>query len=245
MLQPLRLLYDRLYEYFGPQGWWPTTPLGETRPRYYPGEGARVLSSREQWEIVVGAILTQNTAWHNVEQALHALCARQVLDLAALSKLDRSELARLIRPAGYFNQKARRLHQISQYILEHHGGTPSLLKRPLEALRRELLALNGIGPETADSILLYAAQYPAFVVDAYTRRICARLGLAGEATDYAELQSRFVRALPSDPVLFNEYHALLVKHATTYCKARPLCSSCFLRGQCPHPIPGKTTEGNT
>ena len=245
MQQPLRLLYDRLYQYFGPQGWWPTTPSGETRPRYYPGEGARSLSSREQWEIVVGAVLTQNTAWHNVEQALHALCSRQVLDLVPLSNLDRAELARLIRPAGYFNQKARRLHLISQFILEHHGDTTSLLKRPLEALRQELLALNGIGPETADSILLYAAQYPAFVVDSYTRRICARLGLVDLSINNAELQSRFVQALPADPVLFNEYHALLVKHATTFCKAKPLCDSCILRRQCPHPMREKTTEENT
>ena len=245
MQQPLRLLYDRLYQYFGPQGWWPTTPSGETRPRYYPGEGARFLSSREQWEIVVGAILTQNTAWHNVEQALHALCSRQVLDLVPLSNLDGKELARLIRPAGYFNQKARRLQQISQYILEHHGDTASLLKRPLEALRQELLALNGIGAETADSILLYAARYPTFVVDSYTRRICVRLGLVDLSISNAELQSRFVQALPADPVLFNEYHALLVKHATTFCKAKPLCNSCFLRRQCPHPMRGKTTEENT
>ena len=245
MQQPFRILYDRLYEHFGPQGWWPTTPSGETRPRYYPGEGARTLSSREQWEIVVGAILTQNTAWRNVEQALHALCSRRVLDLAALSTLDRAALTALIRPAGYFNQKAQRLQNIAHYILEHYGDTAALLERPLESLRPELLALNGVGPETADSILLYAAQYPSFVVDSYTRRICARLGLVDESIGYTELQKRFVQALPADPVLFNEYHALLVKHATTYCKARPLCTSCCLHQQCPHPGRRKTMENET
>ncbi len=235
MQPPFRILYDRLYEHFGPQGWWPTTPLGETRPRYYPGRGARSLSTREQWEIVVGAILTQNTAWHNAEQALHALCARRLLDLAPLSSLDRKVLAGLIRPSGYYNQKTRKLKQIARYILAHYGDTAALLERPLETLRPELLALNGIGPETADSILLYAAQYPTFVVDAYTRRICARLGLVDASIGYSELQARFARALPSDPVLFNEFHALLVKHATTYCKAEPLCRSCCLRRQCPFP----------
>ena len=203
------------------------------------------MSNREQWEIVVGAILTQNTAWHNVEQALQALGARRMLDLAPFSSLDRTALAELIRPAGYYNQKAQRLQHIAHYILEHHGDTAALLERPLESLRPELLALNGIGPETADSILLYAAQYPSFVVDSYTRRICARLGLVEPSIGYAELQSRFVQSLPADSVLFNEYHALLVKHATTYCKAKPLCESCFLRRQCPRPKRGKTMEENT
>ena len=230
---PLDRIYQQLYEHFGPQGWWPTTPSGQTRPRYYPGVDHRNLSPSEQWEIIVGALLTQNTAWHNVEQALAALSARRALDLEALQNMDLDELALLIRPSGYYNQKAHRLQHIARYIAEHYeGNIASLLGRPVAPLRRELLALKGIGPETADSILLYAARYPVFVVDAYTRRICARLGLAEEQASYSALQALFVDKLPADPVLFNEYHALLVKHATVYCRARPQCPSCCLKRRC-------------
>ncbi len=226
-------IYRQLHDHFGPQGWWPTTPPGETRPRYHPEAARRQPDERQQWEIVVGAVLTQNTSWHNVEQALAALSTRKALDLPALHALKVDELAALIRPSGYYNQKTRRLQNIARYIVQNYGGsTAALLRRPAAALRRELLSLKGIGPETADSILLYAARYPFFVVDAYTRRICARLGLADADASYAELQTLFMDKLPADDVLFNEYHALLVKHAVTYCKVNPLCASCCLRRRC-------------
>ena len=232
MNNAIRSTYQQLYKHFGPQGWWPTTPPGETRPRYYPG-ASRCLDERGQWEVIVGAILTQNTAWRNVEQALEALSARQVLGLAALRALEVDELAALIRPALYYNQKARRLQDIASYITQNYrGSTATLLQRPGPALRRELLSLKGIGPETADCILLYAARYPFFVVDAYTRRICSRLGLADESATYPELQALFMDKLPPDSDLFNEYHALLVQHAVTYCKSKPLCDSCCLKSRC-------------
>ena len=233
MNKSFRRLYQQLYRHFGPQGWWPTTPRGETRPRYHLGTDRRTLEEREQWEIIVGAILTQNTSWHNVEQALAALSARQALDLPALLALDVDELAELIRPSRYFNQKAHRLQDIARYIDENYrGSTAALLRRPAVLLRRELLSLKGIGPETADSILLYAAQYPFFVVDAYTQRICSRLGLAAANVTYAKLQTLFMDKLPADDDLFNEYHALLVKHATAYCRTKPLCDSCVLKKHC-------------
>ena len=229
---PIRNTYQQLYEHFGPQGWWPTTPPGDIRARYYPGI-TRLLDEPQQWEIIVGAVLTQNTAWHNVEQALEALSARQALELAALHALEVDELAALIRPSLYYNQKARRLQDIASYIIENYcGSVAALLQRPGKPLRRELLSLKGIGPETADSILLYAAGYPFFVVDAYTRRLSSRLGLAAEDATYAELQALFMDKLPSDSDLFNEYHALLVQHAVTYCRKKPRCDSCCLKSHC-------------
>ena len=230
----LQRIFRDLYNHFGPQGWWPTTPPGETRPRYYPESGRGPLSERDRWEIAVGAVLTQNTSWRNVVQALEALSARGALDLDGLLAVEPGQLARLIRPALYYNQKSARLRGIAQYILDHYGGsTAALMGRPPGALRPELLALKGIGPETADSIMLYAAGYPVFVVDTYTRRICSRLGLAPGSASYAELQSLFMDKLPADAVLYSEYHALLVKHATVYCKTRPVCESCCLRARCP------------
>ena len=230
----LQRTFRDLYDHFGAQGWWPTTPPGQTRPRYFPGASRRQLSERDQWEIVVGAVLTQNTSWRNVVQALEALSSRGALELDGLLALDPDELARLVRPALYYNQKSARLRGIAQYIRDHYGGsTAALLARPAAALRPELLALKGIGPETADSIMLYAARYPFFVVDTYTRRICGRLGLAPAAASYADLQALFMDKLPADAVLFSEFHALLVKHATEYCRARPVCESCCLRARCP------------
>ena len=230
----LQELYTLLYERFGPQGWWPTTPPGETFPRYYPGEVRRRLSEAEQWEIVIGAVLTQNTAWRNVEQALSNLSELRLLDLRAFSALEVGELAGLIRPAGYYNQKADRLHRIARYISGRYQRLEPFLARPPDLLRRELLGLKGIGPETADSILLYAARYPFFVIDAYTRRILERLGLVQEGLKYEELQSIFETRLPGDPDLFNEYHALLVKLGTTHCRTRPQCRDCCLKGICRH-----------
>ena len=228
-------VYADLHACFGSQGWWPTTPPGEIRPRYYPGSARDRLSPGEQWEIAVGALLTQNTAWCNVEQALANLSTRSLLDLPAMAALPADELALLIRPSGYYNQKARRLHHLASYIIDIYGGDiGNLLSRPPAELRRELLALEGIGPETADSILLYAARYPFFVIDAYTRRIFGLLGRLDPDLKYAEMQSIFMDHLPRDPDLFAEYHALLVKLATTSCKTRPQCADCCLRTSCRH-----------
>ncbi len=233
MKRDLWRIYQRLHAHFGPQGWWPTTPPGEKKPRYYPGEAGRLLSEAEKWEIAAGAILTQNTAWRNAERALEALCAAGALDLRVMAGLDEPELAALIRASGYYNQKARLLRELVRYIAENYQGRIGrLLQGEPGAVRQELLSLWGIGPETADSILLYAGGHPVFVVDAYTRRICTRLGLVGEDIGYAVLQESFMEELPGEAALFNEYHALLVRHAVVYCRTEPLCASCCLRQWC-------------
>jgi endonuclease-3 related protein len=233
MKREVRRLYQQLHRHFGPQGWWPTTPPGATRPRYYPGQLGRFLSEGERWEIAAGALLTQNTAWRNVELALEALHRRGALALPSLLALEERELAALIRPSGYYNQKARRLQHLARHLAAHHQGELGrLLAGPVQAARRELLALPGVGPETADSILLYAGGHPVFVVDAYTRRICTRLGWVEEGIGYAALQALFMENLPASPELFNEYHALLVKQAVTCCRARPDCGPCPLREGC-------------
>lgn len=233
MKSEFRRLYQQLHRHFGPQGWWPTTPPGETRPRYYPGQVGRSLSEGERWEIAVGALLTQNTAWRNAELALEVLHRNGALALTELAGLEEHQLAALIRPSGYYNQKARRLQHLAGHLATHHQGELGrLLAGPTGAVRPELLALPGIGPETADSILLYAGDHPVFVVDAYTRRICSRLGWVEEGIGYAALQGLFTKHLPARAALFNEYHALLVRHAISYCRPRPLCGECPLRRRC-------------
>ncbi len=235
MNSELGRLYQQLHGHFGPQGWWPTTPPGQLRPTYYPGQVERSLGEAERWEIAVGALLTQNTAWRNVELALEALHRRGALALPALLALEERELAALIRPSGYYNQKARRLRQLAGHLADRHQGRlANLLAGPTAQVRAELLALPGIGPETADSILLYAGGHPVFVVDAYTRRICSRLGWVGEEIGYAALQALFAEHLQATAALFNEYHALLVKQAVTYCRVRPTCGVCPLRAGCRH-----------
>jgi len=179
--------------------------------------------------MIVGAVLTQNTAWMNVEKAIARLKARQVLTLEALRRLPEKELAQLIRPSGYFNVKARRLKAVVAFIYESHGGD---LDRMFSAdgaqLRKTLLSVKGLGPETVDSILLYAGGLPFFVVDAYTRRIFERHRLIDEKRSYPEIQNDFMSRLPHEADLFNEYHALLVKTAKIYCKKNPECSRCPL-----------------
>jgi len=203
-------LYDRLLAAFGPRGWWP----GDT-----------------EFEVMVGAILTQNTAWTNVKKAVDNLKAAGLLNPEALDRLTSNELAALIKPSGYYNVKAVRLKNLVRLVQAAGGGDPPLLlKRPPEQLRADLLALKGVGPETADSILLYAAGRPLFVIDAYTRRILGRHGLAEGDETYDHLQALFMDHLPADPALFNEYHALLVHLGKHYCRPNPRCSGCPLEG---------------
>ncbi len=182
----------------------------------------------------MGAILTQNTAWSNVERALAGLRARGLLGLEALLALERAALEGLLRPAGTFRVKARRLRAFLEFVRDELGGRVEALERgDAQAWRRRLLQVRGIGPETADVILLYAAQRPLFVVDAYTRRICARLGLAAPDAGYEELQRLFTSRLPPDAALFNDYHAQLVRLAKAACRSQPLCSACPLVDLCP------------
>lgn len=202
-------LYAALFRHFGPQRWWPAkTPL----------------------EVAVGAILAQNTAWSNVERALKRLAGVRLLNARRLHALSESELARLIRPAGTYRVKARRLKTFLMFLWERFGGRLGHLRSaPLRELRTDLLSVPGIGPETADAILLYAAGRPVFVVDAYTRRVLARHRLVQPDIGYEPLRALFERHLPSDPALFNEYHALLVAVGKRYCRKRPRCDSCPLR----------------
>lgn len=216
---PLPEVYRVLYDRWGPQGWWP----GQTR-----------------LEIIVGAILTQNTAWTNVEKAIRRLKKERALDLKVLRDADNAVLAEWIRSAGYFNVKARRLKSFVQMMYDHcRGSLNRLFARDTETLRGLLLDVNGIGPETADSILLYAGNRPVFVIDAYTRRFMIRHGWAPPDVTYDELATRFTGALPRDVRLFNEYHALIVMLGKTYCRTKPLCDQCPLRGFLPPGGPKK------
>lgn len=205
----LLTVHHVLYARFGPQGWWPAeTPL----------------------EVCLGAVLTQNTNWRNVELALAALKKPTELDFAQLFSLPEEELARLIRPAGYYNQKAKKLRLLMSWLDGRCGGDLALLESiPTKTLRGELLDIRGIGPETADSILLYALGRPVFVVDAYTRRVAARHGWVEPRVSYDDLAAFFTDSLPRDVSLFNEFHALFVRLAKDFCSKRnPRCHPCPL-----------------
>jgi endonuclease III related protein len=211
----LQDIYTRLYAHFGPQHWWP--------------------QSGGAFEIILGAILTQNTAWTNVEQALANLRRAGLLTPSRLHRARGARITRLIRPSGFFRLKTKRLQAFTHFLFEQHRGRLAhLFALDAEKMREELLEVYGIGPETADSIVLYAAHKATFVVDAYTRRICARLGLAKEDASYDELQQMFMTNLRRDPQMFNEYHALLVALGKSLCRKRaPRCSLCPLRQVCP------------
>lgn len=209
MKRNLDLIYRKLFENFGPQRWWPA----DTR-----------------FEVMVGAILTQNTSWSNVEKAIINLKKAGVLSLPKLNRLSHSKLAQLIRPAGYYNIKARRLKNFLQFLSVSYGGSfKNMLCQDTEILRQELLSVNGIGPETADSMLLYALDKPVFVVDAYTKRIFSRHGIVKSDSDYQAVQKLFMQKLKNNVKLFNEYHALIVRLGKDYClKRKPRCQICPL-----------------
>ncbi len=206
-------VYRRLLAARGHQRWWP----GET-----------------PYEVVVGAVLTQNTAWVNVERAIANLKAAGALDPHAIAALEHEALASLIRPAGYFNVKARRLRAVAEFLLREAGGDVSALGRGLdtEDLRALLLEIPGVGRETADSILLYALGRPVFVVDGYTRRIFGRMGVLDPTADYDDIRAFFESALRKDPALFNDYHAQVVIHGKETCRTRPHCDGCILWDLC-------------
>ncbi|MEF3193464.1 MAG: endonuclease III domain-containing protein [Halothiobacillaceae bacterium] len=203
--------YRRLDDAWGPQHWWP---------------GESVL------EIMVGAVLTQNTAWSNVERAIANLKAAGALSMQALLALPLDELAALIRPAGYFNVKARRLRALLEWVWDA-GGVEALSGWTDEKLRSGLLGVHGVGPETADDILLYAFGRPVFVIDAYTRRILGRLGLIEPTMGYEYLRVAIEAELGADVPLFNQFHALIVAHGKEVCRPRPRCERCVLADDCP------------
>ncbi len=221
-------LYHLLLDHFGHQRWW---PVDDT---YHVLRG-----SDPRFEIIVGAILTQNTAWSNVEKALDALKQHRALTLEAIATMRLQALKNLIQPSGFYNQKARRLRTISSSLLREYQADLSLFfSRETATIRDELLGFNGIGPETADSIVLYAGNKPVFVIDAYTRRISKRLPLPIEGDSYDVFQRFFEQTLqkkyPTKHLvsIYKEFHALLVKHAKTFCKKVPLCRDCPVRRSC-------------
>ncbi len=205
---PMRM-YEAMFEQIGPMGWWP----GRTR-----------------FEVCVGAILTQNTAWRNVKRAIANLKAARALNPVSMRDMDAAALAELIRPSGYYNVKARRLKNFVSMLFDDFGGSlDKLFALPAPELREKLLTVNGIGMETADSITLYAAKKPVFVADAYTRRIGGRHGLFAPDADYETMRLYFTERLPEDVALFNEYHALIVAVGNRYCGTTPDCGECPLR----------------
>ena len=205
------MVFDALLTRYGPQYWWP----GET-----------------PFEVIVGAILTQNTSWTNAARAITALKAGGKLSAAAIRATEIDQLAALIRPSGYFNAKARKLRAMAEFIGETADDLDARFRGDTETLRRALLAVHGVGPETADSILLYAAGRPVFVIDAYTVRIMSRLGLAGEKPDYDRLQRLFSANLEPDRARFNEFHALIVRLGKEVCRPTPRCPECCLNAVC-------------
>jgi len=206
--EELLKIYKLLDGYFGNLHWWPAV---------------------NPFEVMVGAILTQNTAWTNVEIAIKALRKRRLLTPAALLRIPENDLAEIIRASGYYHLKASRLKAFVRFFMDDYSGNVAAMKAErLPLLRAKLLGVRGVGSETADSILLYACQKPIFVCDAYTRRIFLRHGLIDEADDYDEIQSLVMASLPNDVNLFNQFHALIVVAAKTFCRKRPECADCPL-----------------
>jgi endonuclease-3 related protein len=201
-------MFQRLFDSFGPQYWWP---------------------AQTRFEVIVGAILTQNTAWKNVERSMEVLRKHSMLSPGKIHRTEREALAPLLRSSGYYNQKARKLKAFCAHLEDQWQGDLDLfLDQDMVTLRRELLQIHGVGPETADSIVLYAAHRPSFVVDAYTRRIVSRHGLLPPDSSYEALRRFFMDCLDPDVDVFQEFHALLVRVGHLYCRPRPLCEKCPL-----------------
>lgn len=205
-MKKLVKLYNALYKSFGPQHWWP---------------------ARTKFEIIIGAILTQNTAWSNAEKAIKNLARGGLLNPASIKYIKKKRLANLIKPSGYYNIKAGRLKNFVNFLFKKYGGSlEKMFRQNTESLRKELLDVKGLGRETVDSILLYAGRKPIFVIDAYTRRVLSRHDIVHNDSDYDSIQQLFMNNLPLEESLFGEYHALLVKLAKDVCKNKPECHSC-------------------
>ena len=207
----LNQIYKIFFKAYGEQYWWP----GDT-----------------PFEIAIGAILTQNVSWKNVETAIRNLKTEKLLSPKALYSAPDKKIAPLIRPTGYYNQKTKKINNFLKWFRNYNFSFKRLERVDLPALRDELLSINGIGPETADSILLYALSKNIFVVDAYTRRIFSRLGKFSEKSTYHEIQNFFHGHFKGDTGDYNEYHALIVKHGKDICRTKPLCGECCIRGLC-------------
>ena len=203
-------IYKILLNHYGKQNWWPA----ETR-----------------YEVVVGAILTQNTSWKNVERAINNLKNKNLIDERKILNIEENKLKELIKPAGFYNLKAKRLKNVTKFIVEKYGNTEKMAKSDKDTLtlRSELLSINGVGKETADSILLYALDRESFVVDSYTKRMFSRLGVISEKAKYDEIKEIFEKSLPKDLEIYKEYHALIVEHCKRFCRKNPLCDNCPIK----------------
>ena len=221
------ILYKTLLHHLGHQNWWPIDKeyhkKNNTDPRF---------------EIITGAILTQNTAWSNVEKALKNLKTKKMLDIKKISKINTETLQELVKPSGFFNQKAKRVKNLASYLNSNYNGNLKIFfKREIKEIREELLSIDGIGPETADSIILYAGNMPIFVVDAYTKRICERIPLDTKIV-YDDIQKYFEKKLSTEypkkelTQVYNELHALIVIFAKNFCKKKPECKKCPLQKNC-------------
>ncbi len=211
----LMAIYESLLACYGKRHWWP---------------------AENSFEVCIGAILTQNTNWGNVEKAIGNLKKAGLLSATALRDVPAEQLAETIRPAGYFNVKSRRLKEFVDWLFQKYEGSLELMfTGDWHELRGELLKVRGIGPETCDSILLYAGNKPSFVVDAYTRRVFSYLGYVSEKDDYEKVRALFMENLPGDAELFNEFHALIVQHCKVHCRKRSICSGCSLVSSCNRP----------
>jgi endonuclease-3 related protein len=208
-------IYNKLESHFGPQHWWPAdTPF----------------------EVIVGAILTQNTSWKNVERAIENLKNKGVLDIEGINRIPQKQLETLLVPSGFYKIKTKRLKHFIDFLFEKYDGDLNkLLSLGPDPLREELLGINGIGKETADSIILYAGDKPSFVVDAYTRRVFERLGVLQKNMEYDEIKDYFEKKIPKDAKIYNEFHALIVVLAKDICKKKPICGKCPLsKNYCTH-----------
>ena len=224
----LTLIYHKLLSNFSHQHWWPVTLENELMPKYHKNIK---LNEKQKLEICFGAILAQNTNWKNVEKAIIELNKNNLIDINKIMKIQNNKLAKIIKSSGYHNQKAKKLKNFCGFLLKNYNGNLDLLfKNNIEELIKQLLAVNGIGPETADSIILYAAKEPIFAIDAYTKRIMHRIGYKEQK--YDELQKLFMENLSNDEKLFNEYHALLVELGKNICKKKPLCGKCPINIYC-------------
>ena len=238
-------IYEKLLYHFGPQKWWPVIEEGNVQPEYSSGPK----NEKQQLEVIFGAILTQNTNWKNVEKAIINLNKNKLIDVKKIINIGNKNLAEIIKSSGYHNQKAKKLKNFCKFLLKcqkseisdhdqksqrfltnHNGKLKLLFKKNIDGLRKELLSINGIGPETADSIILYSARKPIFVIDAYTKRIFNRIGYKEKS--YEEFQKLFMKSLENSEKLFNEYHALIVELGKNICKKKPLCGMCPINAYC-------------
>ncbi len=214
-------VFHKLAGTYGLQGWWPI------EGRYHPGDYCIPGDGAGRYEVCVGAVLTQNTSWSNVEKALENLRSMRCLSCEGIDALGDAALKDAIRPAGYFNQKAKKIREFNRYYMGLGDDPPS---------REGLLGVWGVGPETADSIMLYAYHMPEFVVDAYTRRVFSRLGVIPDASSYEDIKGFFERSLEKDSGLYGEFHALVVEHSKRHCMKKPSCRGCPLHGSCERAI---------